>query len=101
MHNNLRIGLAVAAIIAVSVGVSVLVMWKYFYREVVVIDIKELVAYEQNKIRKLDKEEAIKEVGTYFEAFSKSISQRKELILIKEAVQNADSFKDITPEYKK
>ena len=101
MHRNLRIALGIAGIIAVSVAVSVFVTWKYCHRDIVVVDLKELVAYEQLKTQKMDREQAVKEVGTFFDALTRDLQARKELVLLKEAVLNAEQFKDITNEYKR
>jgi uncharacterized membrane protein len=101
MHRNLRIAFGIVVIVTVSAAISVLVTWKYLRRDIVVVDLKELVAYEQLKTQKMDKEQAVKEVGTFFDTFTKDVQARKELVLLKEAVLNAGQFKDITHEYKR
>ncbi len=101
MHRNLRIAFGIVGIIAVSAAVSAFVTWKYFRQDIVIVDLKELVAYEQLKTQKMDRDQAVKEVGTFFDAFTKDIQERKELVLLKEAVLNAQQFRDITQEYKK
>ena len=101
MHRNLRIALGIAGIVAVSVALSFLVSRQYCYREVVVVDLKELVAYEQMKTQKMDREQAVKEVGTFFDTITRDFQSRKELVLLKEAVLNAEQFRDITNEYKR
>ena len=101
MHRNLRIALGIVVIITVSVAVSAFVTWKYFRRDIVIVDLKELVTYEQLKTQKMDREQAVKEVGTFFDALTRDLQSRKELVLIKEAVLNADQLKDITNEYKR
>jgi hypothetical protein len=89
-----------AAIVA-SVGITTFVFLNYFYKPVVVLDLKEIVSYVQEKSRKMDQDAAVKMVGTYFDDMAKSIQARKEIVLVKEAVLNAEQFKDITSEYKK
>ena len=87
--------------IVASVGITTFVFLNYFYKPVVVLDLKEVVAYVQTKTKNMDQDAAIKMVGTYFDNMTKSIQSRKEIVLVKEAVLNADQFKDITAEYKK
>ncbi|HAM52309.1 MAG TPA: hypothetical protein DCP92_17040 [Nitrospiraceae bacterium] len=89
------------ATIVASVGITIFVFLTYFYRPVVVLDLKEIVSYVQAKSQKMDQDAAIKMVGTYFDDMTKSIQSRKEIVLVKEAVLNAEQFKDITAEYKK
>jgi hypothetical protein len=89
------------ATIVASVGITMFVFLNYFYRPIVVLDLKEVVSHMQSKARTMDKDEAIKMVGSYFDEMSKSIQTRKEVVLVKEAVLNAQQFKDITSEYKK
>ncbi|MDA8239172.1 MAG: hypothetical protein M0Z67_02245 [Nitrospiraceae bacterium] len=101
MHRNLRIAFGIVVIVTVSAAISALVTWKYLRRDIVVVDLKELVAYEQLKTQKMDREQAVKEVGIFFDTFTKDVQARKELVLLKEAVLNAKQFKDITHEYKR
>jgi uncharacterized membrane protein len=101
MHRNLRIAFGVVVIVTVSAAISALVTWKYLRQDIVVVDLKELVAYEQLKTQKMDREQAVKEVGAFFDTFTKDVQTRKELVLLKEAVLNAGQFKDITHEYKR
>ena len=101
MHRNLRIAFGIVVIIAVSVAVSFLVTRKYCHREIVIVDLKELVAYEQLKTQKMDREQAVKEVGTFFDALTRDLQYRKELVLLKEVVLNAEQFRDVTNEYKR
>jgi hypothetical protein len=46
----------------------------------------------------MDIGEAAERIGAYFETVSRNINKRREIILVKEAVINADTVKDITPE---
>ena len=87
--------------VALSVGITTFVFLTYFYRPVVVIDLKDIVSHMQAKSQRMDKDEAIKMVSSYFDEMTKSLKSRKELVLVKEAVLNAEQFTDITPEYKK
>jgi hypothetical protein len=47
------------------------------------------------------REQAVKEVGTFFDALTRDLQSRKELVLLKEVVLNAEQFRDITNEYKR
>ncbi len=87
--------------IAISVAASFFVTRQYCHREIVIIDLKELVTYEQVKTQKMDREQAVQEVGAFFDSVTKDLQTRKELVLLKEAVLNAEQFRNITEEYKR
>jgi hypothetical protein len=98
---TVHIALMFFTTVVASVGITMFVFLNYFYRPVVVMDLKEVVTYMQTKSKTMEKDDAIKMIGSYFDDMSKSLQSRKEIVLVKEAVLNAEQFKDITPEYKK
>ncbi len=101
MYQAIRLGLIITISVVLSVGGSIFIFLNYIHQPIVVIDLKELVAYEQEKTKGMDNEKRIEEVGTFFDKLSKDVKGRKEIVLVKDAVVNAEQLKDITNEFKK
>ena len=109
MRGNLRIIIACAITACVSVAASVIIFLEFYYRPIVVIDLKDLVSYQKAKIKdkvtnlndKKEVDTAVREIGTYFDWLGKEIMKRDEIVLVKEAVVNSGKVKDVTSEYKK
>lgn len=93
--------LSALGIIVVSIGLSLFIFLHYFHQTVVVLDLKDLVAYERQKTAKMKQEEAVEEVGNFFKKLSEDLEKRDEIVLVKDAVLNSNRFKDITNEYKR
>ena len=85
---------------AITVGITAFVFLHYFHKPLVVLDIKELIGYEQSRTIKLPPEEAAKQITLYIKTLTESVNGRKEIILVKDAVINPNKLKDITNEYK-
>jgi len=101
MYQAIRLGLIITISVVLSVGGSIFIFLNYVQQPIVVIDLKELVAYEQDKTKAMDNEKRIEEVGNFFDKLSKDVKGRKEIVLVKEAVVNAEQLKDITNEFKR
>lgn len=84
-----------------SVALSLFLFWQFFHRPIVVLDIKDIVTYEKKRILNMKEEDAVAEAGIFFKNLSDDLNKRKEIVLLKEAVLNSETFKDITNEYKK
>jgi hypothetical protein len=85
---------------AVVAAVALAVFLKFYYRPVVTLDIRGLVAHEQAAVMKLSKEEAEKHVAEYIRSLGESVRSRKEIVLVRDAVLNPETLRDITDEYK-
>lgn len=102
MYRNIRLALLFLMTAAVSVGLSVFVFLHYFYKPVVVLDLKELVAHQRQKAMSLETDKAVEEIGKYFDELSRELSsRRREIVLVKDAVLNPEQVPDITDEFKK
>lgn len=87
--------------LTVAVGIAVFVILHWFYKPVVTVDLKELVALEKEQVRTLKAEEAETAVAEYFKRLSERLqSNNSEIILVKEAVINSDRVPNVTGRYK-
>lgn len=86
---------------SVSVGIALIVFLTFFHRPIVVLDIKDLVGYAQSQVMKLPQEEAEKRVAQYITQLRQSTERRKEIIMVKDAVINPETLRNITDEFKK
>lgn len=85
----------------VSVGIAVFVIVQFFYKPVVVLDLKNLVAYQKKQTSTLKAEEMETQIAEYFKSVSDKIqSNDREIILVKEAVLNSNKVLDITGRFK-
>ena len=101
MHRDLWIKIAVAiGQIAVAVAMTVFVMTTYFVRPIVVVDLQELQSYQKSQISNMKEEAAIDAVATYFRKVAENIRDRKEIVVVKQAVLNPERVRDITGELK-
>ena len=101
MHRDvwIKIGVTVGQV-AAAVAITVFVMTTYFVRPIVVVDLQELQSYQKSQISKMKEEEAIDAVTTYFRKVAENIRDRKEIVVVKQAVLNPERVRDITGELK-
>lgn len=88
---------------AVTVGITVFILLQFFYKPpkpIVVLDIKELIGYEQSRAVKLPPEKAAEQIALHVKNLSDSIKKRDDIVLVKDAVINPEKLRDITNEYK-
>ncbi len=101
MHRDVWIKVAIAVgQIAVAVLITVFVINTYFLRPIVVVDLQELQNYQKSQISKMKEEDAIDTVATYFRKVAENIHDRKEIVVVKQAVLNPERVRDITGELK-
>ena len=101
MHRDVWIKIAVTVgQVAAAVAITVFVMTTYFVRPIVVVDLQELQSYQKSQISKMKEEEAIDTVATYFRKVAENIRDRKEIVVVKQAVLNPERVRDITGELK-
>jgi len=102
MHRDVWIKIAVTiGQVAAAVAITVFVMTTYFVRPIVVVDLQELQNYQKSQISKMKEEEAIDAVATYFRKVAENIRDRKEIVVVKQAVLNPERVRDITGEPKR
>ena len=101
MHRDVWIKITVTVgQVAAAVAITVFVMTTYFVRPIVVVDLQELQNYQKSQISKMKEEEAIDTVATYFRKVAENIRDRKEIVVVKQAVLNPERVRDITGELK-
>ena len=101
MHRN--VWLVIAKEIgrtAVTVFLTVFIFLQFFYRPIVVVSLKDLEAYQKKLIHSMKEEDAAVEVARFFERVARDIQNRREIVLVKEAVLNTDRVVDITEDLK-
>ncbi len=101
MRRTLWIVLAHVATAALSVGLTLFIFLHFYYQPVVVIDMDEIAGYVQKNGVKMETDKAVEYVGKYYDWMAKDLKARKELIIVKKAIYNADKVKDITNDYKR
>lgn len=85
----------------VAVGISIIIFHQFFHgaNQIAVIDLKKIVQEEKQRAVSLKtEEEASQSVALFFSHLSFVIQNRKEVVLVKEAVLNTENVKDITEE---
>lgn len=82
----------------VTIVITISIFLYYFHKQIVVVSLAELEKHIRSETSKISYEEAIREVGIFWANIGDKISQRKEIVLIKEAVVNSEQLKDITKE---
>jgi uncharacterized membrane protein YhiD involved in acid resistance len=101
MHRDVWIKIAIAVgQIAVAVLITLFIINTYFLRPIVVVDLQELQNYQKSEISKMKEEDAIDAVATYFRKVAENIHDRKEIVVVKQAVLNPERVRDITGELK-
>jgi hypothetical protein len=101
MHRDTWIKIAFAVgQIAISVLLTIVIINTYFLRPIVVVDLQELQNYQKSQISKMKDEDAIDAVATYFRKVAENIRDRKEIVVVKQAVLNPERVRDITGELK-
>jgi uncharacterized membrane protein YhiD involved in acid resistance len=101
MHRDVWIKVAIAVgQIAVAVLITLFIINTYFLRPIVVVDLQELQNYQKSQISKMREEDAIDAVATYFRKVAENIRDRKEIVVVKQAVLNPERVRDITGELK-
>jgi uncharacterized membrane protein YhiD involved in acid resistance len=101
MHRDVWIKVAIAVgQIAVAVLITLFIINTYFLRPIVVVDLQELQNYQKSQISKMRDEDAIDAVATYFRKVAENIRDRKEIVVVKQAVLNPERVRDITGELK-
>lgn len=86
------------------IGITVFIMLNYFIKpqkNLVVLDIKEIIGYEQQRTIKMPPDKAVEEIAQFVKGLSESIQGRDDIVLVKDAVLNSNKLKDITNEYKR
>lgn len=103
MYRNvwLEIALKEIARTLVSVGIALVVFLHFFHKPVVVVSLAELEKHIRSQIATMTQEEAVKEVALFWNLVGDRITQRKEVVIIKEAVLNSDQLPNITQELMK
>lgn len=82
----------------VSVGIALVIFLHFFHKPVVVVSLADLEKHIRSQIATMGQEEAMKEVALFWSIASDRIMQRKEVVIIKEAVLNSDKLPNITQE---
>ena len=101
MHRNIWLVIAKeVGRIAVTAFLAVFIFLQFFYRPIVVVSLKDLEAYQKKLILNMKEEDAAVEVARFFERVARDIQDRKEIVLVKEAVLNTDRVVDITEDLK-
>lgn len=103
MYRNvcLEIVLKEIARMLVSVGIALVIFLHFFHKPVVVVSLAELEKHIRSQIATMTQEEAVKEVALFWNLVGDRITQRKEVVIIKEAVLNSDQLPNITQELMK
>jgi len=103
MYRNvwLEIVLKEVARLLVSVGIALVIFLQFFHKPIVVVSLVELERHIRNEVSKKPQEEAIKEVALFWALVGDKIAQRKDIVLIKEAVLNNEKIPNITQELMK
>lgn len=95
----LEIILKEAIRVVISVGIALVIFLQFFHKPIVVVSLAELERHIRSEAAKLSsQDEAIREVATFWALVGDRISQRKDIVLIKEAVLNNEKMPDITKE---
>lgn len=87
-----------AARTLVSVGIALIIFLQFFHKPIVVVSLAELERHIRNEVSKMSQEEAIKEVALFWALVGDKIAQRKDIVVIKEAVLNSEKIPNITQE---
>jgi hypothetical protein len=98
MRGTLQLILSCVITMIASVGLTLFIFTNFIYRPVVVVDLGALVNDQRAATQGMDVGEATERIGAYFATVSRNINKRREIVLVKEAVINADTVKDITLE---
>lgn len=103
MHRTvwLEIILKEVARTLISVGIALVIFLQFFYKPIVVVSLVDLERYIRSEVAKMSHEEAVREVALFWALVGDRIAQRKDIVLIKEAVLNNEKLPDITKELMK
>lgn len=84
----------------IAAGIALIIFLQFFHdtNSIAVVDLKKVVNEEKQRIGNKKAEEAAGDVGIFFSHLSYVIQNRKEIIVVKEAVLNPERVRDITDE---
>lgn len=82
----------------VSVGIALIIFLQFFHKPIVVVSLVELERHIRSVVSKMPQEEAVKEVALFWALVGDKIAQRKDIVLVKEAVINNEKLPNITQE---